>query len=75
MAMVLRLTVAQVAEAVGRHPQTVRKALEAADLHGTQSHAGAHWRVREDCAEAWADGVPCEHQASNVTRLRAKRPA
>jgi excisionase family DNA binding protein len=70
--VIARLTVAEVAEAVGRHPQTVRRALEGGELHGTQPTVNGHWRIREDCAEAWADGKPCEHQAANVTHIRAR---
>lgn len=73
--MIARLTVAEVAEAVSRHPQTVRRACEDGSLHGVQSHAGGHWRIREDCAEAWADGRPCEHQLKNVTPIRSTRSA
>lgn len=70
--MIARLTVAQVAEALNRHPKTIRNALEAGVLHGVQAHPQAHWRVREDCAEAYADGVPCAHQQQNVTPIRAR---
>jgi len=70
-----RLTVAEVAAAVGRHPQTVRRACEEQTLHGVQSHAGGHWRIREDCAEAWADGRLCEHQSKNVTDIRTRQSA
>jgi len=67
-----RLTVAEVAEATRRHPVTVRKALEAGDLHGTQRVKGGRWLVRRECADAWADVVPCEHQRANVTPLRRR---
>lgn len=68
--MILRLKVEQVAEAVGRHPVTVRKALEAGELHGTQQAKGGRWSIREDCAEAWADGELCMHKRGNVTSIR-----
>lgn len=68
--MIRRLTVAEVAEAVRRHPVTVRKALEAGQLHGAQSVKGGRWTVREDCAEAWVEGDKCPHQLAKVTRLR-----
>jgi hypothetical protein len=73
--VIARLTVAEVAAGTRRHEVTVRRALEAGELHGTQNAKGGRWTVREDCAEAWADGLPCEHQSKNVTQLRAKRPA
>lgn len=68
--MIARLTVAEVAEATRRHPVTVRRALEAGELHGSQSGRGGRWTVREDCAEAWAERRPCEHQPSKVTPIR-----
>lgn len=70
--MIRRLTVDQVAEAVGRHPVTIRKALEARDLHGTQQVKGGRWSIREDCAEAWADGELCAHKQANVTLMRRR---
>jgi len=70
--MMPRLSVAEVATAVGRHPVTVRKALEAGELHGTQQTKGGRWSVREDCAEAWADGEFCVHKQGNVTPMRRR---
>lgn len=57
----LWLTKRQTAERTVRHPVTVRKALEAGDLHGGQRKAGAAWRVHRDCVAAWALGEPCPH--------------
>lgn len=71
--MITRLTTAEVAAATRRHPDTVRDALEAGELHGTQNVKGGRWSIREDCAEAWADKVPCEHQRANVTPIGARR--
>lgn len=71
----LRLTVAEVADLARRHPVTVRRALEAGELHGTQSGKGGRWTVREDCMDAWADGQPCDHQKVNVTPISSKRSA
>lgn len=73
--MITRLTAPEVAEATRRHPVTVRRALEAGELHGTQSGKGGRWTIREDCAEAWADKLPCEHQKANVTPIKARRSA
>jgi hypothetical protein len=66
-----RLTVAEVASATRRHPVTVRRALEDGTLHGAQRVVGGRWTVHEDCAEAWADGIPCPHR-SNVVHLGAR---
>lgn len=71
--MIARLTVDEVAAAVRRHPQTVRRACEAGELHGTQQTRGGRWSIREDCAEAWADKTPCDHQLANVTTIGSRR--
>lgn len=56
------LTTAGVAERTQRHPDTVRRALEAGDLHGGQPRARGRWRIHVDCADAWAMGEQCHHQ-------------
>lgn len=66
------LSTAQVAERTGRHPVTVRRALEADELHGGQPKARGSWRVHRDCADAWALGEPCPHRAPNVTSIGAR---
>lgn len=53
----------QAAEHTGRHPVTVRRALEAGELHGGQPKPGARWRIHRDCLDAWAFGTPCPHAA------------
>lgn len=58
----LRFNTAQAAEYAGMHVQTVRKALEAGDLHGGQRKAAGRWSIRRECLDAWLDGEPCEHQ-------------
>lgn len=68
--MIPRLTVAEVAAATRRHPVTVYVALEGGELHGTQTVKGGRWSIREDCAEAWADGEKCAHQRGNVIPIR-----
>jgi Helix-turn-helix domain len=73
--VIARLTVPEVAAGARRSEVTVYRALEAGDLHGTQSMKGGRWTVREDCAEAWADGLRCEHQQRNVTPIRARSSA
>lgn len=55
-----------------RHPVTIRRALEAGDLHGSQRVKGGRWLIAADCLDAWIGGRPCEHQA---TASRFKRHA
>ncbi len=57
----LRFNTAQAAEYAGMHPATVRKALEAGQLHGGQRTAGGRWSIHLDCLEAWLNGDTCEH--------------
>lgn len=64
-----RLTTAEAAVSSRRHVVTVRRALEDGKLHGTQSMAGGRWLIREECLDAWIDGVKCEHQV-NVVPMR-----
>lgn len=53
------------AEHVAHHPDTIRRACEAGELHGIQRQAGkSHWRIHVDCLNAWAAGEKCEHQAA-----------
>jgi excisionase family DNA binding protein len=59
----LRFDTKQAAEFAGCHPDTVRRALEAGDLHGGQRKAGGRWSVRRECLEAWLDGEKCQHRA------------
>lgn len=73
--MIVRLNTAEVAAATRRHVNTVLLALEAGDLHGTQSTKGGRWLIREDCAEAWADKSACAHQKQNVISINQRRSA
>lgn len=50
---------AQAADHTGRHADTIRKALEAAELHGHQRIAGGRWSIHVDCLDAWAGGADC----------------
>lgn len=68
--MIVRLTVAEAAAAARRHPGTIRRALEAGDLHGTQRTVRGRWLIHPDCLESWIDAQPCQHQPS---RLRVAR--
>ena len=58
----LRFNTTQAAEYAACHPQTVREALAAGDLHGGQRTKGGHWSIRLECLDAWLDGQPCPHQ-------------
>jgi excisionase family DNA binding protein len=57
---------AQAAEYAGRHPVTIRAALEAGELHGTQRKRGGRWRMHVACLDAWLGGVECEHQKAGA---------
>ena len=55
----------------GVHPETIRDALRAGDLHGVQRVKGGRWRMRAECIDAWIEGVRCAHHTrSNVTPFR-----
>jgi hypothetical protein len=61
---------AQAAEHTGRYVGTVRKALEAGELHGHQRKAGGRWAIHLDCLDAWVGGTACRrHDGSNVVQL------
>lgn len=70
----LRFNTAQAAQFAGRHVDTVRRALEAGELHGGQRRdhktgapkKGGRWSIRRACLEAWLDGEQCEHQAAGA---------
>lgn len=49
-------TTAQAAEFSGYHRDTVRKALEAGELAGSQRVAGGHWRISRSALDAWLGG-------------------
>ena len=55
------LSTRQAAEVAGRHVVTIRRALEAGDLHGGQRKPGASWRIHRDCLTAWLLGEQCPH--------------
>lgn len=60
-------TTAQAAKHADRHPVTVRRALEAGQLHGGQPQAGGRWRIHRDCLDAWLLGTSCPHAATRKT--------
>ena len=71
-----RLSVVQAAALAGCHIETIREALRAAELHGTQRVKGGTWRIRPECLDAWMDSEPCEHQSTRApVRLAAYRRA
>lgn len=63
----LRYSTEQAAEYSGRHVVTIRKALEAGDLHGGQRKAGGRWSIRFECLDAWLDGKACMHQEAGAS--------
>lgn len=65
------LNVAQAAQLSNRHPVTIRRALEAGELHGAQQRARGRWAIDPACLEAWVYARPCEHQA-NVSPMRRR---
>lgn len=67
------LLVADAAERAGAHPETVREALRAGEMHGTQRGKFGTWRTREECVDAWVEGVKCPHLAVPVVSLAARR--
>lgn len=69
-----KLTTDEVAVEYRRHPVTVRIALNAGELHGTQRIVGGRWLIDEKCAEAWADGMQCEHMIEATAAKRGGIP-
>ncbi|WP_248582562.1 helix-turn-helix domain-containing protein [Nocardioides sp. InS609-2] len=62
------LTTRQAGERADRHPETVRRACEAGDLHGGQTVPGrSSWRIHIDCLDAWVLGQPCPHVAAKAS--------
>lgn len=74
--MTTYLNTAEAATVARKHPVTIRKALEAGTLHGSQQVVGGRWTIREDCLEAFIEKRPCEHRTkakrSNVTPIRGR---
>jgi excisionase family DNA binding protein len=58
-------SVAQAAEYATCHRDTVRKAAEASELHGSQRKARGHWRIHRDCLDAWLAGIECSHRRAS----------
>lgn len=65
------LNTAQAARRAGRHVITVRRALEAAELHGAQRTTGGRWRIHVDCLDAWAASTDCPHKAAEPSSKTA----
>lgn len=55
---------AQAAEHTGYHHQTIRRAAEAGELHGSQRKTKGRWRFHRGCLDAWVSGGQCEHQGA-----------
>lgn len=60
------LDTAKAAQRADRHVITVRRALEADQLHGSQRTAGGRWRIHVDCLDAWVAGTTCPHRTSKA---------
>jgi hypothetical protein len=67
------LDTAQAGALSGFHKDTVRRACESDELHGSQRTKGGRWRIHRDCLEAWLAGVPCAHRATG-SRTVGSRP-
>jgi excisionase family DNA binding protein len=65
------LTTHQGADRAGRHHITVRRALEAGELHGSQRKTGGRWRIHVECLDAWVAGTDCPHKAASTTSKTA----
>lgn len=57
---------AQAADHSNYHPDTVRKALENGELHGSQRKPKGRWRIHVDCLDAWCAGESCQHQTAGA---------
>lgn len=66
------LTVDEAAAEARRDPQTVRRALVAGELHGTQRKVRGRWSIRMACLDAWIDNTLCEHRANNVSAIAGR---
>lgn len=64
------LTPAEAAAWGRRHPDTVRRALEAGVLHGSQRVPRGRWVVARECLEAWLAGRACAHQEAAAAAER-----
>lgn len=75
------LTVAEVARLSRRHPEFVRDALKAGELHGHQKHARGRWTVSHGSATAWihtddpAVAAIASARACECGKVRILRPA
>jgi excisionase family DNA binding protein len=58
----LRFSTAQAADYASKHVETIRRALEAGELHGGQRKVGGRWSIRRECLDAYLDGESCQHQ-------------
>lgn len=56
----------QAALHTNKHVDTVRKALEAGELHGGQRVASGRWSIHIDCLDAWAGSSRCPRHAETA---------
>ena len=69
------LTTSRAAVRSSRHPGTIRRALEAGELHGVQRVKGGVWLIEPACLDAYVAGQLCEHRqpvAGNVVQFRKR---
>lgn len=57
---------AQAADRAGCHVDTVLKACENGELHGSQRKVRGRWRIHVECLDAWCAGERCEHQMAGA---------
>jgi excisionase family DNA binding protein len=68
------LTPKQVAVEIGRHRDTVLRALEAGELHGHQRTRRGRWLIAPAAVDAWIQGLDGS-TACGCSRLRLARTA
>lgn len=61
------LTVPAASEYSGKHPVTIRRALESGALHGSQMVTKGRWSIHTDCLEQWLAGDTCAHQMGRAS--------
>lgn len=56
----------QAADHAGCHRDTVIKACESGELHGSQRKPKGRWRIHVDCLDSWCAGEKCGHQLAGA---------
>jgi hypothetical protein len=67
------LSVHEAAAAAGRHPVTLRRAIERGELHGHQQTRGGRWTLERQCLLPWLAGEPCIHKR-RVAQMHLRQP-